>query len=309
MRIAAEVKDFDPAGLAPPKELRRFDRNVVLALGAAKEAVADAGLNGFDPYRVGIVFGSAIGGLIGIVQQADTLRDRGPDRISPHFIPSVLVDSASGQLAISLGIKGPNYAPVSACATGSHAVGEGAEIIRRGDADAILAGGTEACIHPADPRRLHRHARARGRGRGPAAGVPALRRDQGRLRHGRGCVRARARGARGGEGSRRDALRGGARVRHFERRVPHGRPRARRDRRRRDDALGPRASGGRPEPGGLHQRPRHVDASGRRGRDEGDQGRLRRARLRARGLVDEVGHGPLLRGCGRDRVPDVRAWP
>ena len=148
VRIAAEVKDFDATGLAPPKELRRFDRNVVLALGAAKEAVADAGLNGFDPYRVGIVFGSAIGGLIGIVQQADTLRDRGPDRISPHFIPSVLVDSASGQLAISLGIKGPNYAPVSACATGSHAVGEGAEIIRRGDADAILAGGTEACIHP-----------------------------------------------------------------------------------------------------------------------------------------------------------------
>ena len=148
VRVAAEVKDFDPSGLAPPKELRRFDRNVVLSLGAAKEAVADSGLNGFDPYRVGIVFGSAIGGLIGIVQQAETLRDRGPERISPHFIPSVLVDSASGQLAISLGIKGPNYAPVSACATGSHAVGEGAEIIRRGDADAILAGGTEACIHP-----------------------------------------------------------------------------------------------------------------------------------------------------------------
>ena len=148
VRVAAEVKDFDPTGLAGPKDLRRLDRNVVLALGAAKEAVADAGLNGFDPHRVGIVFGSAIGGLIGIVQQAETLRDRGPDRVSPYFIPSVLVDSASGQLAISLGIRGPNYAPVSACATGSHAVGEGAEIIRRGDADALLAGGTEACIHP-----------------------------------------------------------------------------------------------------------------------------------------------------------------
>src|ERR671926_74908 len=148
VRVAAEVKDYDPTGLAPPKELRRLDRNVVLALGAAKEAVADAHLNGFEPSRVGIVFGSAIGGLIGIVEQAETLRDRGPDRVSPYFIPSVLVDSASGQLAISLGIRGPNYAPVSACATGSHAVGEGAEIIRRGDADAILAGGTEACIHP-----------------------------------------------------------------------------------------------------------------------------------------------------------------
>ena len=148
VRVAAEVKDFDATGLASPKDLRRLDRNVVLALGAAKEAVADAGLNGFDPMRVGIVFGSAIGGLIGIVDQADPLRERGADRVSPYFIPSVLVDSASGQLAISLGIRGPNYAPVSACATGSHAVGEGAEIIRRGDADAILAGGTEACIHP-----------------------------------------------------------------------------------------------------------------------------------------------------------------
>ncbi len=148
VRIAAEVKGFDPTGLAPPKELRRLDRNVQLALGAAKEAVADAGLNGYDPMRVGIVVGSAIGGLIGIVDQADTLRERGADRVSPYFIPSVLVDSASGQIAISLGIRGPNYAPVSACATGSHAVGEGAETIRRGDADAILAGGTEACMHP-----------------------------------------------------------------------------------------------------------------------------------------------------------------
>jgi len=148
VRVAAEVKDFDPAGLAPPKELRRLDRNVQLALGAAKEAVADADLNGFDPMRVGIVFGSAIGGFIGIMEQEQVLRERGADRVSPYFIPSVLVDSASGQLAISLGIRGPNYAPVSACATGSHAVGEGAETIRRGDADAILAGGTEACMHP-----------------------------------------------------------------------------------------------------------------------------------------------------------------
>ncbi|MDX6506126.1 MAG: 3-oxoacyl-[acyl-carrier-protein] synthase, partial [Gaiellaceae bacterium] len=138
VRVAAEVKDFDPAGLANPKELRRLDRNVLLALAAAKEGMADSGLTDFDPHRVGIVFGSAIGGLIGIVDQANTLRDRGPDRISPYFIPNVLVDTASGQLAISLGISGPNYAPVSACATGSTAVGEGAEIIRRGDADAIL---------------------------------------------------------------------------------------------------------------------------------------------------------------------------
>jgi 3-oxoacyl-[acyl-carrier-protein] synthase II len=148
VRVAAEVKDFDPSGLVNPKEARRLDRNVLLALAAAVEAKEDAGLNGFDPARVGVVLGSAIGGFIGIMEQSAVMSERGPTRISPYFIPSVLVDSASGQIAISLGIRGPNYAPVSACATGSHAVGEGAEIIRRGDADAILAGGTEACMHP-----------------------------------------------------------------------------------------------------------------------------------------------------------------
>jgi 3-oxoacyl-[acyl-carrier-protein] synthase II len=148
VRIAAEVKDFDPSGVASPKEMRKLDRNVLLALGAAKEAVEDAALNGFDPARVGIVFGSAIGGFIGIMEQSEVLRERGPERVSPNFLPNVLVDSASGQLAISLGIRGPNYAVVSACATGSHAIGEAAELVRRGDADAVLAGGTEACMHP-----------------------------------------------------------------------------------------------------------------------------------------------------------------
>jgi 3-oxoacyl-[acyl-carrier-protein] synthase II len=148
VRIAAEVKDFDPTSVATPKEARKLDRNVLLALGAAREAVADSRLDGFDPDRVGILFGSAIGGFLGIMEQAEVLRERGPDRISPNFLPNVLVDSASGQLAISLGIRGPNYAPVSACATGSQAVGEGAELIRRGDADAVLAGGTEGAIHP-----------------------------------------------------------------------------------------------------------------------------------------------------------------
>jgi beta-ketoacyl-acyl-carrier-protein synthase II len=148
VRIAGEAKDFDPSSIASSKEVRKLDRNVLLALAAAKEAQADSGLNGFDPARVGIVFGSAIGGILGIMEQSDILRERGPDRVSPNFLPNVLVDSASGQLAISLGIRGPNYAPVSACATGSHSVGEGAELIRRGDADAVFSGGTEACLHP-----------------------------------------------------------------------------------------------------------------------------------------------------------------
>jgi 3-oxoacyl-[acyl-carrier-protein] synthase II len=148
VRIAGEVKDFDPSQVVSAKEARRLERNVLLGVAAAREALDDAGLNGFQPDRVGIVFGSAIGGVPGILEQADVLRERGPGRVSPTFLPNVLVDSVSGQLAISLGITGPNYAIVSACATGSHAIGEAAEMIRRGDADAALAGGTEACLVP-----------------------------------------------------------------------------------------------------------------------------------------------------------------
>ena len=149
VQIAAEVKDdYDPTGAAAPKELRKLDRNVLFALSAAKEAATDAGLNGFDPERVGVVVGNCIGGFNELMRQHDILRERGPDRVSPTFLANVLVDSASGQIAIELGLRGPNYAVVSACATGSHAIGEGAELVRHGDADVILAGGTEGCIHP-----------------------------------------------------------------------------------------------------------------------------------------------------------------
>ena len=223
VRVAAEVKDFDPAGLVNPKEARRLDRNVLLAVAAAVEAKEDAGLNGYDPARAGVVFGSAIGGFLGIMEQSHILDERGPDRVSPYFIPSVLVDSASGQIAISLGMRGPNYAPVSACATGSHAVGEGAEIIRRGDADVILAGGTEACMHPLI-----------------LAGFCAMRglaaEDEHPPRASRPFDATRA-GFVMGEGAcvlvledldaarrtRREDLRGSARLRRLERRVPHGR--------------------------------------------------------------------------------------
>ena len=148
VRIASEVKGFDAAAVVGPKDARRLERNVVLAVAAAREAWGDAGVNGVDPARAGVLVGSAIGGVTGVLEQNDVLAERGPSRVSPWFLPNVLVDSASGQIAIDLGIRGPNYAPVSACATGSHAVGEGAELIRRGDADVVLAGGTEACMHP-----------------------------------------------------------------------------------------------------------------------------------------------------------------
>ena len=125
-----------------------MDRNVLLAVAAAQEAWDDACLEGIDTTRVGILVGSAIGGIATIAEQQQTFAQRGFDRVSPFFIPSVLVDTASGQIAIQLGLHGQNFAPVSACATGSTAIGEAAASIRRGQADVVLAGGTEAPIIP-----------------------------------------------------------------------------------------------------------------------------------------------------------------
>ena len=148
VRIAAEATGFDPSELVPAKEARRMDRNVLLALSAAHEAWSDSGLEAADPARTAILVGSAIGGISTIAEQHRVFLERGPDRVSPFFIPSALVDTASGQIAIQLGLTGPNFAPVSACATGSTAIGEGAATIRRGQADVVLAGGTEAAITP-----------------------------------------------------------------------------------------------------------------------------------------------------------------
>ncbi|MDX6504419.1 MAG: 3-oxoacyl-[acyl-carrier-protein] synthase, partial [Gaiellaceae bacterium] len=149
VRIAGEVKGFEIGDLVSAKEARRMERYTLLALAAAKEAVDEARLlDAYASERIGIIVGSAIGGVIGIAEQHQILLERGADRVSPYFLPHVLVDSASGQIAITLGIRGPNYAVVSACATGSHAIGEAAEMIKRGAADAVLAGGSEACVHP-----------------------------------------------------------------------------------------------------------------------------------------------------------------
>ena len=148
VQIAGEVKDFDASTVVAPKKARGVDRAVLFSIAAAKEAFADAEVSGYEPERIGVVVGSCIGGFNQLMEQADILRERGPDRVSPSFLANILVDSPSGHLAIELGARGPNYAVVSACATGSHAIGEGAELIRRGDADVVVAGGTEGCIHP-----------------------------------------------------------------------------------------------------------------------------------------------------------------
>jgi len=148
VRIAGEVRGFDPERAASRKDARRMDRSVLFAVAAADEAAADAGLEVTDPGRTGVVVGSAIGGIGIIEEQQRVLTEKGPGRVSPTFLPNCLVDTATSYIATKLGAIGPNFAVVSACATGSHAIGEAADLIKRGRADVFLAGGTEACITP-----------------------------------------------------------------------------------------------------------------------------------------------------------------
>ena len=150
VQIGGEVKNFQPESLIPSKELRHMDRSAKFALVAAKEAVADASLDmqAVCADRVGVIFGTAAGGVERVLTQQQILLERGPDRVSPMFLPHFLPDSASGLVAIALGAEGPNMAVASACATGSHAVGEGFKTVQRDDADVVIAGGTEASILP-----------------------------------------------------------------------------------------------------------------------------------------------------------------
>lgn len=149
-RIAAEVKDFDPDERFGRRDARRMDRFTQFAVAAAEEALKDAHLTVTESNaaRIGAVIGSGVGGIIALLEQHQVLQERGPRRVSPFLIPMMLPDTAPGQVAIKFGLKGPNFAVVSACATGSNAIGEAAEVIRRGAADVVLAGGAEAGIVP-----------------------------------------------------------------------------------------------------------------------------------------------------------------
>ena len=152
-RIAGEVRDFDASGLLERKELRRTDRYIQFGLVAAREAMDQAGLparlEGDLAERTGVILGTGLGGVGTLIEGFSTNALRGPDRISPFLVPMGIPNVGSGQVAISFGMTGPNYTTVSACATGGHALGESSEIIRRGDADVMIAGGAEAGIHEA----------------------------------------------------------------------------------------------------------------------------------------------------------------
>ncbi|MGE5221356.1 MAG: beta-ketoacyl-ACP synthase II [Omnitrophica WOR_2 bacterium] len=148
--IAAEVKDFDPGAYFGVKEARRMDRFCQFAVVAAEQAFRHAGLDGAQADRdaIGAVIGSGIGGIGTLLDQVKVFQERGPQRVSPFLVPMMISDSAPGMIAIRLRLRGPNMAIATACASGTNAVGEAAEMIRRGHANAILAGGAEAAIIP-----------------------------------------------------------------------------------------------------------------------------------------------------------------
>ncbi len=151
VRFACELKGFDPLQFMERKEAKRADPYAQYAIAASVQAMRDAGLeNGgdADPFRVGVIVGSGIGGLSSFEEQHDVYRERGPSKISPFFIPMFIADIAAGLVSMRFGAKGPNYATVSACSTSAHAIGDAFRLIKYGDADVIISGGAEATVTP-----------------------------------------------------------------------------------------------------------------------------------------------------------------
>ena len=152
VRFACEVKNFDPSEYMDRKEAKRTDRYAQFALAGAVQAMREAGLDeslsSVDAERVGVVVGSGIGGIQTFEEQHAKMLERGPGRVSPFFVPMFISDIAAGLVSIRYGAKGPNYATVSACATGAHAIGNALRHIRAGDADVMIAGGAEASVTP-----------------------------------------------------------------------------------------------------------------------------------------------------------------
>ena len=147
-RFAAEVKGFDPVALFGTKDARKMDRFTQFATAATLEAIAQSGLtiDESNRDRVGVLIGSGIGGINTLIEQYEIMRQRGPERVSPFLIPMMISDGAAGNIAIRVGARGPNMSIATACASGTNALGEAAEMIRRGAADAMIAGASEAAI-------------------------------------------------------------------------------------------------------------------------------------------------------------------
>ena len=187
-RIAAEVHGFNAEDYLDRKDARKMDAFSHFAIAATREALGDAGLtiDGTNADRVGVYIGSGIGGLPLLEDQHKMLLNRGPRRISPFFIPGMIVNLAAGQVSIHFGAKGPNLAVATACATGSHAIGESFRMIREGYADAMICGGTEAVVTPLTFGGFCAMKAMSTRNDDPEGARPAVRCRAGRVRDGRG---------------------------------------------------------------------------------------------------------------------------
>ena len=289
---------FNPDDWMEPKESRKVDPFIIYAVAAADQALDDAGWhprNREDQIATGVLIGSGIGGLQGIDDAAITLRDRGPRRISPFFIPGRLINLASGQVSIRHGLKGPNHSVVTACSTGAHAIGDASRLIALGDADVMVAGGTESPVCRlaiagfAACKALSTHFNDR-----PAAGSRPYDRDRDGFVMGEGAgvvvleerEHALARGAKIygeviGYGLSGDAY-------HITAPAEDG------DGAERCMRMALKRAGVRRRRHRLHQRPRHLD-HGRR--DRTARGRARRRQRRRQGVdvVDQVGDRPSSR--------------
>jgi 3-oxoacyl-[acyl-carrier-protein] synthase II len=148
VRFGCEIRDFDPVPYLGPKESRRVDRAAQMGFAAASDALADAGDPGADPARGGVIAGTGIGGLITLEEQVKVYLDKGPDRVSPFFVPMMMANATAGIIGIHLGWSGPNLCIATACAAGANAIGEATRLIRDGAADVMMAGGTECAITP-----------------------------------------------------------------------------------------------------------------------------------------------------------------
>ena len=274
-RIAAEVKGFDPLQYVDKKDVKKMDTFIHYAIAASQSAAADAGLVVVpeDAARVGVFIASGIGGFGTIEREHQALLEGGPRKISPFFIPAAIINLAAGQVSIRLGAKGPNLATSTACAASAHAVGEAFEIIRRGAADAMIAGGSEAAITPMgvggfaamralstrndEPERASRPFDKERDGFviGEGAGVLVLEELETR------------------PPARRPGLRRGRRLRGDGRRVPHHGAVGGRRRGRSRDGDGAGLGRRRPRRRAVHQRPRHLHAVQRQARVAGHHAR------------------------------------
>ena len=230
-KVAAEVKDFDPLQYMEKSEVRKYDLFCQYAMAAATQAVEESGIKGtLPPERIGTYVGSGIGGMGTFAKEQQVLMEKGPRRVSPFFVPGMIINMAGGLIAIKYDFQGASIPIVTACATGNNAIGEAYRAIKHGYLDAVLTGGAEAAIIPIGVAGFS-NMRALSTQEDPGPGLHPLRRPPQRLRHGRGRRGPGAGGVRARQGQGRQNLRRAVRLRRDLRRPPHHRAPSRRHRR------------------------------------------------------------------------------